>query len=362
MSSKIQWTTDTWNPLAGCSKISAGCANCYAIKDAVRLAGNPNPKIAEKYAGTTKTENRKMNWTGRINLASDEVLTQPLRWTRPRKIFVNSMSDLFHEDVPFTFIEKVFGVMALCPQHIFQVLTKRPQRMKEFFDWSDNDFCHENTVGDFSDYIYDRNGVKPHLKVAGWGSYSQKDEEGIKDTEFIYEGKIPLPNVWLGTSVENQKAADERIPFLLETPAAIRWLSVEPLLEQVDLTRIFPTKDTKINCLSGVEVVWSETFGCSETYPTEQISWCVVGGESGNNARPCNIDWIRSVVNQCVVAKTPVFVKQLGAKPYLREVGHGSGKEVDAPFHISDKKGGQIEEFPSDLQIREMPNFQEIYV
>ncbi len=133
MTSKIEWTEETWNPIVGCSKVSDGCKNCYALPMAYRLMNNP--KTSDVYAGTTKREKNKTTWTGRINL-NEKALLAPLKWKKPRKIFVNSMSDLFHEDVPDEFIDKIFAVMALCPQHTFQILTKRPERMQKYL--SDN--------------------------------------------------------------------------------------------------------------------------------------------------------------------------------------------------------------------------------
>lgn len=274
---KIQWTNESWNPFAGCSKISAGCKNCYAIRDAVRLSGNDNPKIAKKYAGTVSAN----NWTGKINLASEDTLLKPLRWTRPRMIFVNSMSDLFHDNVPEKWIDKVFEVMYEAKKHTFQILTKRPERMLDYISKS------------------------------------------------AYLSNNPLPNVWLGVSVEDQKAADERIPLLLQTPAAIRWISAEPLLEKVEL-------EQHLQCESCIHrsVHW-----CVDSV----IDWVVVGGESGDKARVCNVDWIRSIVQQCQSAQVAVFVKQLGAN------SHG------LDYCLSNRKGGDSFEFPVDLQVREYP-------
>lgn len=320
MSTKIEWTSETWNPLAGCSKVSDGCKNCYAIKDAVRLAANDNPKIAAKYEGTTKAN----NWTGKINFASEGVLTQPLRWTRPRMIFVNSMSDLFHENVPDEWIDKIFAVMALCPQHTFQVLTKRADRMKEYFNRFGKRFAHPSIF---------------------WAKEAVNLGLANHNEDFYYRGAFTnslcetLSNCWLGVSVENQKAADERIPLLLETPAAVRWLSCEPLIGAVDL---WICKDIRnvlgINCLAQIpdaSTIWQN-----------KIDWIVCGGESGASPRTCQIEWIRSIVRQCKSASVPVFVKQLGGyvtEGYLRN------------FYIH-KKGGDISEFPEDLKIREFPN------
>jgi protein gp37 len=170
----IQWTEATWNPLAGCSVVSPGCTNCYAMREA-----GGRLKSSAKFAGLTEPSKAGPVWTGEVRLW-ERVLDQPVRWTKPRRIFVNSMSDLFHESVPDEWIDRVFAVMALCPQHTFQVLTKRADRMR--------DYCS-------SPY----NGVALSFK---W----------------------PLPNVWLGVSVEDQARADGRIPRLLDTPAAVRCL------------------------------------------------------------------------------------------------------------------------------------------
>jgi protein gp37 len=245
----IEWTDASWNPLRGCSKVSEGCRNCYAETLAKRFSGPGMP-----YEGTISDG----RWSGQIRLVP-EVLEQPLKWKRPRKIFVNSMSDLFHPNVPFDFIDQVFAVMALASQHTFQILTKRPERMNEYFQ-------HRFRA--------------LRVEIAAH-KYSMPDEG-----ELVFDW--PLPNVWIGTSVENQKAADERIPLLLQTPAAIRFLSCEPLLGPVDLKRVDnPTEDGK-------------------------IVWVIVGGESGHKARPMHPDWARSLRDQCQTADVAYFHKQNG--------------------------------------------------
>lgn len=337
---KIEWTDATWNPTAGCSKISAGCQNCYAIKDAVRLSGNDNPKISSKYAGTTKG----MNWSGKINLANDDTLTQPLRWTRPRKIFVNSMSDLFHENIPDEWIDKVFAIMTLAPQHTFQILTKRPERMKSYME----------RFVEMPDLIGDT--------AAYWVDWDKMPE---------YE-QWPPKHIWLGVSVENQKAADARIPLLLETPAAVRFLSCEPLLSNINLPIYYCCNCFKFTTTKKVnsDKDWGCAIcGCYKTSgwkPSSEggIHWVIVGGESGNKARPCSVDWIRSIVEQCKAAYVPAFVKQLGAWPFdnyecqvfpdplqLTE----KGIKIKPFLNLANKKGGDISEFPEDLRIREMP-------
>ena len=244
-----------------------------------------------------------------IRLHPDK-LTIPLSWKKPKRIFVNSMSDLFHEQVPFVFIDEVFKIICQCRgRHTFQILTKRPQRMYEWFQHAKR--------------------VEP---------YWFRPSDGILD----------LWQTWLGVSVENQAAADERIPWLLETAAAVRFLSVEPLLGPVDLTHV-QTNEVEINCLTGDHGVFRPLAGRSD----RKIDWIIIGGESGPGARPCDISWVRSIVEQCKSADVSCFVKQLGAYPILdprydRSLPGWTRK-------LRDKKGGDIEEWPADIQIREYP-------
>lgn len=390
MSTNIEWTHtinndgsiskgETWNPFAGCSKISAGCKNCYAIRDAVRLAENNNPKIAEKYAGTVSGN----NWTGKINLAPEDTLLKPLRWTRPRMIFVNSMSDLFHENVLDEWIDKVFAIMALSPNHTFQILTKRPERMKDYLSKKldeFSDFGISETIkftdleGLIFDYIYENGSLKSHLKDAGWFYDTDYYEGGSEPGDLIYEAENPLHNVWLGVSIEDQKTADERIPLLLETPAAVRWLSVEPILENINLPIYYCCNCFKFTQTERVNnnKDWGCTIcGCYKTNgwkpsKTQGISWCVVGGESGDKARVCNVEWIRSIVQQCKAANVPVFVKQLGSVPIGKKsdqfymFNHGATlldayEKGASKLILSHKKGGDIDQFPGDLRVREYP-------
>jgi protein gp37 len=239
----IEWTDATWNPIRGCSMVSEGCRNCYAEKVAARFSGEGMP-----YAGVINPETGK--WNGQIKIV-EEKLNEPLRWKRPRKIFVNSMSDLFHENVPFAFVDQVFDVMNRASQHTFQILTKRPERML--------------------DYIKKNH---PHA---------------------------PLENVWLGVSVEDQKSADERIPILLQTPAAVRWLSIEPLINAVNYIQTWRRCDA---------VFYQSHSPLDFTPPS--IDWVVVGGESGPGARPMHPDWVRSIRDQSSAADVPFFFKQWG--------------------------------------------------
>lgn len=254
----IEWTDATWNPLRGCSRVSEGCRHCYAEKVAARFSGAGQP-----YEGLV---NQHGAWNGTIKLVH-ELIKQPLRWRRPRRIFVNSMSDLFHEAVPNKFIDQVFAAMALAPHHTFQVLTKRPERMLEYMRASDR----AEAVGHAETMLYEK---APRTK--GYFGPTHRHE------------LWPLPNVWLGVSVEDQAAADERIPLLLNTPAAVRWISAEPLLGPIDLR-------------------WG---GLRPDRP--RLDWVVVGGESGSGARPMHPAWARSLRDQCVAAGVPYLFKQWG--------------------------------------------------
>lgn len=220
MGTAIEWTDTVWNPVTGCSKVSEGCRNCYAfaLHDMRHKAFQDGKKLPQQYEKPFSE----------IQLFSDR-LVQPLKWKKPQRVFVNSMADLFHKDVPFDFIDKVFATMALSPKHTFQILTKRPERMLEYFQsgsqekmierWAEAAYDITSGHDEAEIFVYNRlNGVLPKAKP-GW----------------------PIQNVWLGTSVENQKAADERIPLLLQVPAAVRFLSYEPLLGPVNL---FDVDDT----------------------------------------------------------------------------------------------------------------------
>jgi len=305
------------------------------MKQAYRFSG-----LGQPYEGLTELRSQGPWWTGRIKLVP-ESLEAPLHWKQPRKVFVNSMSDLFHEDVPNKFIASIFGVMAASPEHSFQVLTKRPERMLTWFKW----------IGSH------RSGLTRELVKQG-GAWPKADEYSAESLLCAYSAREvleplskikwaawPLPNVWLGVSVEDQNTADERIPILLQTPAAVRWVSAEPLLGPVDLYR---------GGFSFLERLKSPT---GKQY--EKLDWIVVGGESGPKARPCDLAWIRSTVKQCREAGVPVFVKQIGARPSadVSELETWSLTKMDANggLNLQDRKGGAMEEWPKDLRVREYP-------
>lgn len=287
---KIEWADATVNYVNGCSVISAGCTNCYAMRLAgTRLRNHPSR------AGLTRDTKAGPVWTGEVR-ANESALLEPLRWKRPRRIFWNAHGDLFHENVPDAWIDRQFAVMALTPQHTHMVLTKRPERMREYVEaWYQR--AGENWLADLG--LPGRtDDILRIAPTAGVASYHALDN-------------VPLSNVWLGTSVEDKRAADERIPHLLATPAAIRFLSCEPLLGPVDLT--------SIDLPGG----WHECWPLGQHWlgrenvddagrPLPHIDWVIAGGESGPGARPMHPDWARSLRDQCAAAGVAFHFKQWG--------------------------------------------------
>lgn len=283
--SAIEWTDATWNVVNGCSVTSPGCTNCYAM----RLAGTRLRNHLSR-AGLTRTVNGNPVWTGETRF-NDKVLLDPLRWRRPRRIFVCAHGDLFHESVPDEWIDCVFAVMALAGHHTFQVLTKRPERMRAYL----TDPAMPERVNAVLDAMLEEHGCKPL-----WGGSYDDAEDRLRGG--------PLPNVWLGTSVEDQTRADERVHHLLSTPAAVRWLSAEPLLGLIDLRHLQPgDPPTEIDALAGRHGVIRPHRG-----ECERIDWVVAGGESGPNARPMHPDWARSLRDQCAAAGVAFLFKQWG--------------------------------------------------
>ncbi len=269
---KIEWSDASWNPTRGCSRVSPGCKGCYAERVAMRFSGPGQP-----YEGLVRMINGAPTWTGEMRLA-ENMLELPLTWKKGRMVFVDSMSDLFHVGVPFEYVDRVFAMMAMCPQHRFQVLTKRPERMLE--------------------YITSRTAQRIHEAAKGQLGYDNPKRRAINDW--------PLPNVWLGVSAEDQITANERVPLLLATPAAVRWVSAEPLLGNVSLTRI-KIGQGWYDALSG----WRDN--CPDWGGRENLlNWVVAGGESGPKARPSHPDWYRSLRDQCAAAGVPFLFKQWG--------------------------------------------------
>jgi protein gp37 len=327
--SAIEWTDATWNPVVGCKMVSPGCANCYAETMSNRLAGmaladdvklGAKPTRKDHYLKVIDFERGRFN--GKVQLVP-EALADPLGWRKPRRVFVNSMSDLFHEGVPFEYVDKVFAVMALTPHHTYQILTKRPERMAEYLR------CLPGRAGA-------THAIWSHLAFAARNIPSTPGAFSLRaEAAFTW----PLPNLWLGTSIEDRERLDERAMKLAECPAAVPFWSLEPLLEDL---------------------------GNIRGYLEQGVRWVIVGGESGHGARPCNVEWVRSIVDQCKAAGTACFVKQLGSDPFTDKVETANNwpipLQIDGdfkPIRLMNKKGGDMAEWPSDLRVREMPQLQD---
>lgn len=323
--SNIEWTDETWNPCVGCTPVSPGCLNCYAATMAPRLESMGQ----KNYVGLTVKRDGRSVFNGTVRCLPDR-LGIPLGWRTPRMVFVNSMSDLFHEDMPVDFIARVFGVMFRCPQHTFQILTKRSDRMAKVTS---------------DPYFYQR----IHEAIKGDMGYDHPGRPAVNQSD------LPLKNVWLGTSCEDQKHADLRIPHLLRCPAAVRFLSCEPLLGPIDI-RWDAAYERRADALT----------------PRDGIGWLIVGGESGPRARPCNVEWIRSIVKQCADAGVPCFVKQLGSNvqcrndcvsDWLDECGLSLEwiqsdhvrMQGDPVRVMLNRKGSDPAQWPEKLRVRQMP-------
>ncbi|MBS3927750.1 MAG: phage Gp37/Gp68 family protein [Sphingomonadales bacterium] len=305
---KIEWTDATWNPLRGCSRVSEGCRNCYAERVAARFIGKGQAYEGLAYRHyendtVANTIDYEPRWTGEVRLIR-EAMDQPLKWKRPRKIFVNSMSDLFHEKVSDGVIWQIFNVMRRAHWHTFQVLTKRPERMLRWFQ--------------------------------------EIDRGTLRDRDFQW----PLPNVWLGVSVETQGNADKRIPLLLRTPAAVRWISAEPLLGPLDISQFTPGGWGCSGCGYRERGSVGRCYGyCQDpsgrscdavpcprcgkrhywTGSVASIKWVVAGGESGPGARPMDVAWAWELKDQCNKTNVPFLFKQWGE---YGENGRKVGKKV----------------------------------
>lgn len=342
--SAIEWTDATWNPVVGCSVVSPGCTHCYAMKLAGgRLRNHPSR------AGLTQPSKAGPVWTGKVRLW-EPWLTQPFEWKTPRRIFVCAHGDLFHEDVPDHWIDKVFAVMALTPQHTYQVLTKRAKGMREYFA--------DRWQGTPARDIRMPDGQILHVPRGAETGRRDQVEEALRnianergmidpdiDDQWNEKGQLkiarfdwPLPNVWLGVSAEDQARADERIPHLLATPAAKRFISAEPLLGAIDLAPWLGEEDGCGGCDDGPpprcgrdDIPRDEQcptkLAVFETHEREvegqdhpdvwvtrtTLDWVIAGGESGTGARPSHPDWFRSLRDQCAAAKVPFFFKQWGS-------------------------------------------------
>ncbi|OBS01868.1 hypothetical protein A9W98_17955 [Mycobacterium gordonae] len=280
----IEWADRVWNPNTGCDRVSPGCDHCYAMTMAKRLKGMGQAKYQRD--GDPRTSGPGFG----VSVHPD-ALDLPLKWRKPQRIFVNSMSDLFHDEVPSEYIAKVFAVMAFAERHTFQVLTKRHARMRSLLN---ADYFRTAVLENLAGLSEDRAArfAAPH-----W----------------------PLPNVWLGVSAENQQWADIRIPPLLDTPAAVRFVSAEPMLGPIDLH--------------------TDPIEAGSPFWGSQLDWCITGGESGPGARPAHPDWFRSIRDQCQSAGVAYLHKQHGEyvealdpRPSDRWLT-GEGTTHDEPWH-----------------------------
>lgn len=291
--SGISWCDATWNPIVGCSVISPGCTNCYAMKQAARIE-RMNPK--SHYVGTTIETKAGAVWSGKLVLAPEHILTLPLRWRRARKIFVNSMGDVFHEDSKTEWIDTVLAIAGLSPHHIFQILTKRSQDMMRYM----RDPNTRERIG---------GAMFKFVEGSDIGEKARKIRASFK----VY----PFQNVWFGASAEDQDRADLRIPDLVDTPAAVRFISYEPALGPINF------------------MPW-----------IGQIDLIIYGGESGPGARPNVVGWAKSTLRQCRGTRTSFFMKQLGANPVNRE----------GVRHLQKARAGDDKmEWPEELRVQMKP-------
>lgn len=324
----ISWTESTWNPIRGRVRVSEGCRHCYAEIVAARFSGEGQP-----YEGLAKWVDRpggkrEARWTGKAMLVEGQ-LQQPLRWGRPRMVFVNSTSDLFFEAIEQDWTDRIYAVMALAEKHTFQVLTKRPERMRA--------------------YLQDPNMPARVLSLA---PYVMVDKRNVPAQLARLEERLkaPLPNVWWGVSAEDQKAANERVPYLLTTPAAVRFVSYEPAIGPIDFTRVWPDHTGNMNALTGEA---SHLLGMREK--VKPLDWIIIGGESvkpAADARPFKIEWAYSLIAACEGTTTAVYVKQLGSRPTYEDENEdeqalelGGKADVPAAWPV----GLDVQQYPEQV-------------
>jgi len=325
--SKIEWTQRCLDVSGGCCKCAGGCKHCWATREVWRLAHNP--LCGDKWKGLVEKTSAGLRWTGKIKLFP-EMLDVPLRRKKPTTYFVNSKSDLFHKDVPFEFILKIFGLSMCTPWHTYQILTKRIDRVVEFFQWWRDRWAESRILW----------GLQALAIRSVWSITDEKlRDRATKFWEENYDqsgrGKIdypvpwPHPNVHIGVSCSTQADADKNIPILLDIPAAVRFVSFEPLLEAIDADLY-------------LSPVGAETCHYGDSHREkkcdcihESLDWVVVGGESGPGARPIHPQWVRDLRDQCVEVGVAFFMKQMGGHP---------------------NKRANLKDIPEDLRLREYPD------
>jgi protein gp37 len=354
----IEWTDATWNPIRGCSRVSEGCRNCYAEGIARRFSG---AGLAYEDLVRIDSAGHAREWNGNIEFVEKHLL-DPLKWKgKPLyttdgklvgyapglRIFVNSMSDLFHENVRDEWIDKIFAVMALCPQHTFQILTKRPERMLHWFSQKRERFMSKEAADTTAWAVWsETSGIQAHVRRETCSPFMWAGE----DREQI--APWPLPNVHLGVSCEEQETADKRIPLLLQTPAAVRFISAEPLLGPIDLRQIRHIDgegDDAIECEWNAltayhEVLHSNSMDICATVDdgVTKLDWVIAGGESGPGARPMHPDWARGLRDECQAASVPFFFKQWG------EWTPGENVPMDGEYKVRSYFNGEWSEDADD--------------
>lgn len=329
--SNIGWTDATWPIVQGCDPVDSGCANCYSVFDVWRQQNHPNPKISAPIAGAVQKDERGiLSWTGKVACREDR-LDWPLKWREPRMIFVPSLGDLFHKNVPAAFIDRVIAVMFVAHWHVFQVLTRRTSWMRAYF-------------------------ADPDLPLRLASVLSEMHHE-YSPAEL--RRMLPLPNVWLGASVPDQARAG-RLYDLLATPAALHFVSYEPALEFVDFTRIDIADESgqrrRLNAFDG----WISTDiggGMWSHNPSalKGLRWGIIGGESirrkGKHARPFHLSWAQRTVSDFRAHGIPLFVKQIGHNPVR---GGDIGAGFATPIPITGK-GTDPAEWPEDIRVQQFP-------
>lgn len=317
----IAWTDMTWNPVRGCYPVSPGCGNCYAEKVAFRFCGPGQP-----YEGTIDHRGR---WNNVVRLVPEKLL-EPMRKQRPRRIFVNSMSDWAHESIPFSFWCAMMAVMGGTPWHVFQPLTKRPDHLRKLFGRLDEEVVNmlpdRQPIGDESVKMDARRAVY----LAGCArSYGIGVEAHFELKERLREQPWPLRNLHVGVSAEDDLRWTERVGSLLQLPAALRWVSVEPQIGPID--------------------------PCTLDAWLGDLDWIVLGGESGPKARPFNVEWAYRWIRDCDNLGVPLFIKQLGSEVIQSIPPHGVFRPHNIPGMIHDKKGADPSEWPAELRVQQFP-------